>query len=325
MRYSSAILGDLTGGQAEAQSRIAAISAKQQRAHGFETPRLLGAASSMRRFEEMAAEEFTEQVRAVLTGESPWLAKQRRAFRRIPSPPRCKLCAAPFAGLGGLVFRHAGFRRSSGNPALCTRCITDLRKRQLTGVEIPITLLFSDIRGSTAMGERMRPTDFHTFLDRFYRMASDSIVDHDGIVDKVVGDEVIGLFFGGVTGPRHAAAAVAAAIDLTERARASSTSRVAIPVGTAIHTGEAFVGATGLGTTVDDFTALGDAVNITARLASAAAAGEVIVSVVTAEAAGMTTDQLERRTVAIRGRIEPIEVVVLPRPDKNVLPDEHHA
>ena len=279
----------------------------------------------MRRFEEMAAEEFTEQVRAVLTGESPWLAKQRRAFRRIPSPPRCKLCAAPFAGLGGLVFRHAGFRRSSGNPALCTRCITDLRKRQLTGVEIPITLLFSDIRGSTAMGERMRPTDFHTFLDRFYRMASDSIVAHDGIVDKVVGDEVIGLFFGGITGPRHGAAAVAAAIDLTERARASSTSRVAIPVGTAIHTGEAFVGATGLGTTVDDFTALGDAVNITARLASAAAAGEVIVSVVTAEAAGMTTDQLEQRTVAIRGRIEPIEVVVLPRPDKNVLPDEHHA
>jgi class 3 adenylate cyclase len=158
----------------------------------------------MRRCEEMAAEEFTEQVRAVLTGESPWLAKQRRTFKRIPSPPRCKLCAAPFAGLGGLILRHAGFRQSSGNPALCTRCIADLRKRQLTGVEIPITLLFSDIRGSTAMGERMRPADFHAFLDRFYRLASDSIVAHDGIVDKVVGDEVIGLFFGGITGPRHA-------------------------------------------------------------------------------------------------------------------------
>jgi adenylate cyclase len=274
----------------------------------------------------MAAEEFTEQVRAVLTGESPWLAKQRRTFKRIPSPPRCKLCAAPFAGLGGLVLRHAGFRQSSGNPALCTRCITDLRKRQLTGVEIPITLLFSDIRGSTAMGERMRPADFHAFLDRFYRLGSDSIVAHDGIVDKVVGDEVIGLFFGGVTGPRHAAAALAAAIDLAERAaRASTTPAVAIPVGTAVHTGEAFVGATGLGTTVDDFTALGDAVNITARLASAAAAGEVIVSVATAEAAGMTIDRLERRTVAIRGRIEPIEVIVLPRPDRNGSPNEHSA
>jgi adenylate cyclase len=265
----------------------------------------------------MAGEGFTpERVRAVLTGESPDLAKRRRAFRRIPSPPRCKLCAAPFAGLGGLILRHAGYRQSAGNPALCTRCITALRKRQLTGVEIPITLLFSDVRGSTAMGERMRPADFHTFLDRFYRLASDSIVAHDGIVDKVVGDEVIGLFFGGISGPRHAAVAVAAAIDLAEAATRASTS-VSIPVGTAVHTGEAFVGATGLGATVDDFTALGDAVNIAARLASAAAAGEVIVSVAAAEAANMATEQLERRTVEIRGRTEPIEVVVLPRLDRS--------
>ena len=75
----------------------------------------------------------------------------------------------------------------------------------MTGVEIPITLLFSDIRGSTGIGERMRPADFHTFLDRFYRLASDSIVAHDGIVDKVVGDEVVGLFFGGISGPHHPA------------------------------------------------------------------------------------------------------------------------
>ena len=275
----------------------------------------------------MAAEEYSpERVRAVLTGESPGLARQRRVFRRIPSPPRCKLCAAPFTGLGGLVLRHAGYRQSPGNPALCTRCIDELRKRQMTGVEIPITLLFSDIRGSTAMGERMRPADFHGFLDRFYRLASDSIVAHDGIVDKVVGDEVIGLFFGGISGPHHPAIAVAAAIDLAGRAvQASATPSMSIPVGTAVHTGVAFVGATGLGTTVDDFTALGDVVNITARLASAAGAGEVIVSVAAAEAAGMATEHLERRTVEIRGRTKPIEVIVLPRLDRKVSPDEHHA
>ena len=165
----------------------------------------------------MAAEDWTpEKVRSVLTGESPGLVSQRRAFRRIPSSPRCKLCAAPFGGLGGFIFRHAGYRQSAGNPALCTRCITVLRKRQMTGVVIPVSLLFSDIRGSTAMGERMRPADFHAFLDRFYRLASSSIVAHDGIVDKVVGDEVIGLFFGGITGTHHPAAAVAAAIDLQE-------------------------------------------------------------------------------------------------------------
>jgi adenylate cyclase len=198
-----------------------------------------------------------------------------------------------------------------------------LRRDQLTGVEIPITLLFSDIRGSTAIGERMRPADFHAFLDRFYRLASDSIVAHDGIVDKIVGDEVIGLFFGGISGSHHAAAAVAAAIDLAERAApASTTSSMSIPIGTAVHTGEAFVGATGLGTTVEDFTALGDVVNITARLASAASAGEVIVSVTAAEAAGMATEQLERRTVEIRGRTEPIKVIVLPAARQKMSPDD---
>jgi adenylate cyclase len=137
---------------------------------------------------------------------------------------------------------------------------------------------------------------------------------------------VIGLFFGGISGPHHAAVAVAAAIDLAQgAARASTRSPMCIPVGTAVHTGEAFVGATGLGTTVDDFTARGDAVNITARLASAAAAGEVIVSAAAAEAAGMATDQLERRTVEIRGRTEPIEVVVLLRLDGKVSRDEHHV
>ena len=251
-----------------------------------------------------------EEVRSALTGESADLVSRRRKFRRIPSPPRCKLCAAPFAGIGGLVLRPAGYRRSPGNPALCTKCLTELRKRGMSGVEIPVTLLFSDIRGSTAMGEGMRPTEFHAFLDHFYRMASDAILAHDGLIDKIVGDEVVALFFGGISGPNHPAAAVAAAVDLAERAaRPDATPSGPIPVGTAVHTGEAFVGATGPAGTIEDFTALGDVVNTTARLASAAGAGEVIVSVAAAEAAG--SDSLERRTVEIRGRLEPIDVIVL--------------
>ena len=90
-----------------------------------------------------------EEVRSALTGESAELVRRRRAFRRLPSPPRCKLCAAPFAGIGSIVLGLAGFRRSPGNPALCTKCLTELRKRGMSGVEIPVTLLFSDIRGST--------------------------------------------------------------------------------------------------------------------------------------------------------------------------------
>jgi adenylate cyclase len=150
----------------------------------------------------------------------------------------------------------------------------------------------------------------HAFLDHFYRLASEAIIRGDGLVDKVIGDEVVALFFGGISGPNHAAAAVTAAVNLAERAaRADAAPSGPIPVGTAVHTGEAFVGGTGPGGTIEDFTALGDVVNTAARLASAARAGEVIVSVAAAEAAG--ADSLERRTVEIRGRVEPVEVMVL--------------
>ena len=253
-----------------------------------------------------------EQIRGFLTGESPQLAAQRRRHLRFPTNPRCKMCAVPFAGLGGAAFRMAGFGRFPGNPSLCNMCITQMRKHGMSGLEIPVSLLFSDVRGSTAMGERMRPAEFHAFLDHFYRLASDAILRHDGLVDKIVGDEVIGLFFGGVSGPDHTAAAISAAIDLAERAsRPNATPSGEIPAGTAVHAGDAFVGATGPIGAVDDFTALGDVVNATARLASAARAGEVLVSVAAAAAAGTSTDGLERRTVDIRGRSEPIEVIVL--------------
>jgi adenylate cyclase len=209
-----------------------------------------------------------------------------------------------------MVFRPFGFGRS-GNPALCTKCVVELRKWGMTGVEIPVSFVFSDVRGSTGIGERLRPAEFHAFLQHFYRLATDAIVRHDGLVDKIVGDEVIGLFFGGISGPDHPGAAVAAALELADAAaRPDATPSGPIPVGTAVHTGDAFVGATGPAEAVDDFTALGDAVNTAARLAAVAAAGEVLASRAVVEATS-TGPALGTRSVDIRGRSEPIEVVVL--------------
>ena len=84
-----------------------------------------------------------------------------------------------------------------------------------------------------------------------------------------------------------------------------------IPIGAGVHTGEAYVGTTGPAGAVDDFTALGDVVNTTARLASSAAAGEILVTVAAAEAADYETNGLERRNLEVRGRHEPIDVVVI--------------
>lgn len=253
-----------------------------------------------------------DEFRAVLTGVHPGLGGMRKRLLRLPSSPRCKLCGAPFSGPGGAVLKHFGFARFAANPAMCVKCIREFRKVGTFGAEIPVTLLFADVRGSTGIAERMRPADFRKYLDQFYRAGTEAILRHDGLVDKLVGDEVIGLFFGGVTGPWHQAPAIAAALDLlTTVGREDATPMGAIPVGAAVHTGEAYVGTSGPEEAVDDFTALGDVVNATARLASAAAAGELLVSVAAAEAAGTDLHGVERRHLELRGRQDAIEVVVL--------------
>ena len=134
--------------------------------------------------------------RLVLTGEHPGLSEFRSKLRHMPSDPRCKLCLAPFGGAGGAVMKHLGFGRLPANPAICQNCISQFRKHGATGAEIPVSLLFADVRGSTGIGERLSPTDFRSFLGHFYEIGSHAILDHDGLVDKLVGDEIIGLFFG---------------------------------------------------------------------------------------------------------------------------------
>jgi adenylate cyclase len=254
-----------------------------------------------------------DEFRRILTGEDPGMARFRNAMRHFPSSPRCKLCAAPFEGIGGTVFKRIGFARFPGNPAICASCIKDFRKKGLSGAEIPVSLLFADVRGSTGIAEGMRPAEFRAFLDGFYRIGSEVILGHDGLVDKLVGDEIIGLFFGGITGPRHTKAAIEAAIELVSRlGRPDASPTGPIPIGAGVHTGEAYVGTTGPAGAVDDFTALGDVVNTTARLASTAAAGEILVTVAAAaEAAEHAIDGLERRNLEVRGRHEPVDVVVI--------------
>jgi adenylate cyclase len=205
-----------------------------------------------------------------------------------------------------------GFARFPGNPAICGSCIKSLNKLGVFGAEIPVSLLFADIRGSTGIGERSSPTEFRAFLDRFYQLSSRAILENDGIIDKFVGDEAIGLFFIGISGAEHTAAAVRAGRALLDAAgRPDASESGPIPVGAAVHTGDAFVGSTGAGGAVSDFTALGDVVNTTARLASEAAAGELIVSITAAEAGGLDVPSLERRTLSVRGRSDAVEVVAL--------------
>ena len=129
-------------------------------------------------------------------------------------------------------------------------------------------------------------------------------------MDKFIGDGVMGMYIPGLSGADHAQKGIVAARQILARV-GSVAEGDWLPVGVGVHTGEAFVGAVGDKTEVQDFTALGDAVNTTARLASVADGGEALISVDAAAAGELPTEGLERRHLEVKGRTQPVDVVVL--------------
>jgi adenylate cyclase len=228
------------------------------------------------------------------------LKRAQRIFRRLPRDPRCKLCQNPFAGFGGKLVGLMGRRPSRKNPNLCQACFDKLPPG---GIEIDVGVVFADVRGSTAMGEQSTATEFAARLNRFYETATDVLIHHDGLIDKLIGDEVMALFIRGFAGEEYRRKTALAALDLAAAVDDLS-------VGVAANAGIAFVGNVGSGT-VMDFTALGDAVNIGARLQSYASPGEVVLAshlydLVAADHPGARSECVE-----VRGRDEPVDVRVL--------------
>jgi adenylate cyclase len=256
----------------------------------------------------MAYKTSEEEWRALLTGEHKSVLRLRSTFRHVPNGPRCKLCHAPFHGAGGFVLQP-WFGPWERNAQLCKNCMRHLTKQGVGGAEVELSMLFADIRGSTGLGERLRPAEFSALLNVFYRLAADAITSAGGILDKFVGDEAIGLFVPGFSGLEHAARAIDAGRALLDAVgRKDATPQGPIPVGAGVHSGIAYVGTLGSSEQISDFTALGDPVNTTARLASLAAAGELLVSTESARLANLTTTGLDRRTVEVRGREVGLEV-----------------
>lgn len=218
------------------------------------------------------------------------------------------MCTSPFGPPVGPLLRLIGKGRWPGNPKYCSGCFRALY-RERDGAEVETTLFFADVRGSTGLAETMPASDFRALLDRFYAVATAVLVAHEAVVDKFVGDEVVGIFVPALTGPHHPRLAIDAALALL-RATGNDGAAPWVPIGIGVNTGIAYVGVVGTAEHVE-FTALGDAVNVTARLASAASAGELLVTAATVKAAGMPAYGEERRRLVLRGKSEPTDVFVL--------------
>ena len=143
---------------------------------------------------------------------------------------------------------------------------------RLEGERLTVTILFADLRGSTALAERLAPEQVVAVLNTYLRIMAKSVIDAGGILDKFLGDGLMAIF-GAMGDPTHgAAAATKAAMDMRTKLTTLNAERGArgepvILFGIGVHTGEVVLGAVGLPER-SDYTAIGDTVNTASRMES---------------------------------------------------------
>ena len=152
-----------------------------------------------------------------------------------------------------------------------------------------MTVLFADLVGFTTWSEKMPAETLARLLTEFFTLASDAVFACGGTIDKFIGDAVMAFFGAPIDQPDHAERAVAAAMKIRSEVGAwnrdrTSRGEIAIEVRIAVNTGEAIVGDIGSQRRVD-YTVLGNAVNVAARLEEfVAQAGDVVIGPDTYEA-----------------------------------------
>jgi adenylate cyclase len=190
-----------------------------------------------------------------------------------------------------------GSRPSSKNPNFCGVCEQSARDFP-GGAEVELAFLFADLRGSTSLAERLPASEYKKRIDGFYLAATEILVEADAYVDRLVGDQVVGLFLPGFAGHEFSLKAIHAARQLVKEV----AEKAGLPAGAGVHTGVAFVGTVEGASGVErDIAAVGDPVNTTARLASAARAGEVLISEAAVTSSGFDVGGLEARTLELKG------------------------
>lgn len=209
----------------------------------------------------------------------------------------CKGCwqqmrlPVPLRGPLSLPLRLFGIRPSRMNPNTCTVCeMMFTRINKARSIQIDTTVLFADLRGYSALSQRISPDKMALVLDCFYDVCSEAIWSHDGLLNKTIGDAVMAVFNFPIRRRDHALQAVLAAgriqrlcAERQDRLRAETGADLDLSVGIGIDTGKTSFGE--FGHVQRDLTAIGTVVNLASRAQGVAAPGEILVTTAVRESA----------------------------------------
>src|SRR5271166_2577853 len=214
----------------------------------------------------------------------------------------------PLRGLASLPFRAFGIRPSRMNPNTCTICELMFTKvMKARQVMIDATVLFADLRGYTGLSQSHASESVSALLDAFYDECAEAIWEHDGLLNKTMGDAVMAVFNFPIRRDDHASQAVLAAREIQRRCHARRESLVeafgvdkgTICVGVGIDSGKVSFGE--FGRTHHDLTAIGTVVNTASRAQSAAAAGEILLTQAVYERARSELNESSAREFRLKG------------------------
>jgi adenylate cyclase len=198
------------------------------------------------------------------------------------------------------------------SPNLVEQVVAGNLQLEKGGALTEVTMLFSDIRGFTAMSEKRAPQEIVRMLNEYFELMVDVIFKHEGTLDKFVGDEIVALFGAPVALPSAEIKAVECALDmiavLAEFNRARATEgKEEIKIGVGVNTGTVVTGAIGSSRALQ-YTAIGDAVNTASRLCSVAKANEILVSEATFARVQSVVNATALTPVRVKGKSDVLRV-----------------
>lgn len=176
----------------------------------------------------------------------------------------------------------------------------------LGGKRHEITILYADIQGFTPLAESMPPDQLVEILNRYLQLAADAIAAHGGTLDKFMGDAVIGLFNAPAPQEDHPLRAVRAGLEIVRAFRAAAAPERRLSIGIGINTGDVVVGNIGTPQLMN-YTAIGDAMNLTQRLMELAGPDTILIGPRTYQLTGAQLVVEPLGLAQVRGRSEPVE------------------
>ncbi|OPY85297.1 MAG: Adenylate cyclase 2 [Smithella sp. PtaU1.Bin162] len=184
----------------------------------------------------------------------------------------------------------------------------DMSELKLGGERKYVTALFSDVRNFTEMSEKMSPEEILEVLNTYLNLQAKIVRNRGGVVDKYVGDEIVAIF----EGKGQEINAVRAAIEIQKFCRTLNWARAKLGkkqmnVGIGLNSGDVVMGNMGSQEQMN-YTVIGDNINLTSRLCSAAAAGQVVISKATADAVGKAATLHKLDSIKVKGKEKPIDI-----------------